>query len=318
MFYLLIGDKSRELEYSKIVDGIKKDNPGITERYFDAAQKEEESFLQAISINSMFASKELVVLKRAENIGKFWNFLKILKNFNINNKVVVIDYLCEKGSFAKKSMDEAKNMFKVVESYEEKNHSHLLPYLQEELGIDKKTAFLLIEMVGRDGNKVKNEVEKLKLFFEDAPFDMERAKKIVSVSKEYSIFDLIQELLGGEKENLLAHLQKEKDYMLFLYLMATELETLLKLKLLLDSRALTQISNYTSFKNKEFDQIKEYFYSGKGAPHPYVLFLKFKNLSRFSLSFLKSNMEKILDIESKVKMGLAVEDTLVEAYVLSF
>ena len=318
MFYLLVGDKSRELEYTKIINRIKNENPGISEKYFDAAQKEEEGFLQTISTNSMFSSKELVVLKRAEKISKFWNFLKILKNFNIANKIILIDFFSEKGSFSKKSSSEAKGLCKLVEVYQEKDRSYLLGYLQEELKIDKRTALSLLEMIGTDGSVVKNEVDKLKLFFNDSSFNLEKAKKLVSLTKEYSIFELIQGLLDGKKEPLIRHLKKESDHMLFLALFASELGMLLKLKLLVEAHEITQLSNYTAFKNKEFDKIKEYFYSGKGYPHPYVLFLKFKSLNKFSTSFLKKNLEKLLELESKIKMGLAVEDTLVEAYIVSF
>ena len=318
MFYLLVGDKSRELEYTKIINRIKHENPGISEKYFDATQKEDEGFLQAISTNSMFSPRELVVLKRAEKIAKFWNFLKILKNFNISNKIILIDFFSEKGSFSKKSSNEAKGLCKLVEVYQEKDHSYLLGYLQEELELDKRTAFSLLEMIGTDGSVVKNEVDKLKLFFSDSEFDLEKAKKLVSLSREYSIFELIQGLLDGKKEALVRHLKKEKDHMLFLSLFASELGTLLKLKLLVEEHDITQLSNYTAFKNKEFDKIKEYFYNGKGYPHPYVLFLKFKSLNKFSTPFLKKNLEKLLELESKIKMGLAVEDILVEAYIVSF
>jgi len=85
MNYFIAGDKNREILYDDLIKKIKVENPNITEKYYDATQKEEGEFFQAISFTSMFGGKELIVLKRAENLKKFSTFLKAFKNFSFNN-----------------------------------------------------------------------------------------------------------------------------------------------------------------------------------------------------------------------------------------
>ncbi|MGL4211241.1 MAG: hypothetical protein ACRCRT_06805, partial [Cetobacterium somerae] len=65
MFYFVYGDTPLPLKYEELMEKIKKSNPSIPMKVYDASQNEEDNFLESISINSMFAPKELVVLKRA-------------------------------------------------------------------------------------------------------------------------------------------------------------------------------------------------------------------------------------------------------------
>ena len=101
MLYFIYGDNPLELKYEDLKKEIIKKDPGIMPRYFDVSQKEDEDFLQAISINSMFGGSELLVLKRFELYKKPENFIKIMENYNIVNKDVIILYEEELNAFGK-------------------------------------------------------------------------------------------------------------------------------------------------------------------------------------------------------------------------
>ncbi len=328
MLYFLYGDIPLELKYNELIKKIREDNPGIAEKYYDAGLKEEEGFLQSLSINSMFGGTELLVLKRLNTMKKGDKFLSILENFIITNKIVVVTYeecLDEYGK-AKNALKKtdpilkvAPKLFKVTEARQAGEKKALLFYITRELSISEGEAQRLLDMLDDNSALVKNELEKIKLFLDGEPFSFERIEGIISYSKDYNLGILIGDFLAGNTSKLLKHLKHDKSYMGFLYALTGELDTLYKLKQLEKKGTISYSTSYNAFKDRVYNSVKDHFTTGAGRPmHPYPLFLKFKLLNRFREEFLLKKLNELLEIEYKFKSGQGDEEILVESFIATF
>lgn len=327
LLYFIYGDKPLELKYEDLKKEIVKKDPGIVPRYFDVSQKENEGFLQAISINSMFGGKELLVLKRFELMKKPEKFIKSVGNYNIVNKEIIILYEEELNAFGKASnpvtkklMGELAKNFKLIEARQSKEGKSLVFYVEKELEIKESDAEKLLDMIGRDSMKVRQEVEKIKLFLKGDKFSFENIKGIISISKEYHMKNLVDKFLSGDSENLLYHLKQERDYMSFIYILSSELDILLKLKMFQEKGTLPYSTSYRAFQDKVYQGIKGYFLKsdGKNSIHPYQLFLKFNLLNNYSSEFIMKKLRELLEIEYKFKSGQGNEEIMVESFIVSF
>ncbi|WP_319370304.1 hypothetical protein [uncultured Ilyobacter sp.] len=327
MLYFIYGDNPLELKYEDLKKEIIKKDPEIMPRYFDVSQKEDEEFLQAISINSMFGGSELLVLKRFELLKKPENFVKLMENYNIVNKDVIILYEESLNAFgkaenpvSKKLVDRISKNFKVIEARQGKDGKSLVFYVASELEIKENDAEKLLQMIGRDSMQVRQEVEKIKLLLDGEKFSFEKIKGIVTLSREYYMKNLVDEFLSGRKENLLYHLKHEKDYMSFIYIFSNELDILLKLKMLQEKGVLSYNTSYNLFKDRVYDGVKQYFLKGdgRGSIHAYQLFLKFSLLNNYTDKFLLEKLNEILEIEYKFKSGQVDEEIMVESFIAAF
>ena len=317
MFYFICGTESRELKYLEILDDIKKKNPGIQEFAFDVALKEDDKFFEKLNFNSIFGGKEILVLKRAEKLGNIEEVLTLVSNVEMDSKYVIIDFHTEGSKKNDKLftlLDEIgkKTETKVIKT--EEDEKNLSNYVKENLKTDTKETQRLLSLIGENPFKVKNEVEKIKSFLGDEPYDFEKIKNMISVQKEYFIYECVEKTIKGEIFEVMEYLKKTKEYMGFLYSMYGEVETLLKL-LELEDEGFRLRGDYNSFKS-EYEKIKKYFYVNKRPAHPYAVFSKYKNLKKFSRKKLRRLSYKCWEIEKDIKTGRLPMDIGVEALVM--
>lgn len=311
MLYVIAGDQSRELKVNKIIKEIKEKNPSLQEKYFDALLGEDQLFLQQASTNSIFGGQELLILKRAESIKKAEDLLKAIKNLDLSSKELVISIETDEKGLNKKTIELIKTTGELYETIEvKKNGKELVEYIKSEMQVDNKTALELLEMIGDNIIKLKNEMEKLKNFFYKKEFNINEAKKIISVKVEYNLFDQVDKLLKGNKKSVIEYLKKEKNGQLLLFWLGQELKELLKLSLLINEGKLINTNNYNQFKVK-FDENSEYFI-GK---HPYRVFKTMENLKYFDLPKLKFLLSELLDTEFKIKSGFGEEEMLIDILI---
>lgn len=315
MVYTIVGDNSRELEYDKILKKIRESNPNITEKIFDASQNEQEAFIASAQVNSMFGGKELLILKRAESIKKIADFLGILKIFDLSKKEIIIELEKSGNNFAKKAQETAKGLGQLILVKSATDGGNIRSFLQAELGISNKDAYVLKEMIGDDIQKIKTEIDKIKNFFNGEPFNMEEAKKIISIKEEFNIFEVIDKLLKGNKKNALKYIEEKGNCHLFLYNLAQEFKNLLKIKLLIKKGKLQSTSNYNSFQTG-FNASKEYFKNARGYMHPYGVFKKMENIKFFKINQLKDLLRLVHETEYKIKSGYSEEKILVELLIM--
>ena len=318
MIYFIGGKKQREFKYFEILEKIRKENVGISESFFDVDLKENEQFLEKININSIFLSQELVVLKRAEKLKNIEEILKYIANLEIVNKEIVIDYDKEDGKFGaklKKLLDELeKNRKMKVFLFQKETEEEIRAYIVNELGINGRDLALLLEMIGNNPFKVRNEVEKIKVFLNGEKFDIEKIKNVVSVEKEYQIYEMTRNILLNNPADVMRYLEQKKEYMGILYSLYSELETMYKISSL-KKRGRKFSRNYNAFK-MEFEEIKEVFKSNNRIPNSYVIFKKLELEQNYTNLNLKKLVFRCWEIEREIKTGKIEMETGVEMLIM--
>ena len=318
MIYFIGGKKQREFKYFEILEKIRKENVGISESFFDVDLKENEQFLEKININSIFSSQELVVLKRAEKLKNIEEILKYIANLEIVNKEIIIDYDKEDGKFGaklKKLLDELeKNRKMKVFLFQKETEEEIRAYIVNELGINGRDLALLLEMIGNNPFKVRNEVEKIKVFLNEEKFDIEKIKNVVSVEKEYRIYEMTRNILLNKPANVMGYLEQKKEYMGILYSLYSELETMYKISSL-KKRGRKFSRNYNAFK-MEFEEIKEVFKSNNRIPNSYVIFKKLELEQNYTNLNLKKLVFRCWEIERDIKVGKIEMETGVNVLIM--
>ena len=318
MIYFIGGKKQREFKYFEILEKIRKENVGISESFFDVDLKENEQFLEKININSIFLSQELVVLKRAEKLKNIEEILKYIANLEIVNKEIIIDYDKEDGKFGaklKKLLDELeKNRKMKVFLFQKETEEEIRAYIVNELGINGRDLALLLEMIGNNPFKVRNEVEKIKVFLNGEKFDIEKIKNVVSVEKEYQIYEMTRNILLNNPADVMRYLEQKKEYMGILYSLYSELETMYKISSL-KKRGRKFSRNYNAFK-MEFEEIKEVFKLNNRIPNSYVIFKKLEIEQNYTNLNLKKLVFRCWEIERDIKMGKIEMETGVNVLIM--
>lgn len=318
MIYFIGGKKQREFKYFELLEKIRKENVGISESFFDVDLKENEKFLEKININSIFSSQELVVLKRGEKLKNIEEILKYIANLEIVNKEIIIDYDKEDGKFGvklKKLLDEfSKNKQMEVFLFQKETEEEIRAYVVNELDINARDVAMLLEMIGSNPFKVRNEVAKIKIFLDGEKFDIEKIKNIVSIEKEYQIYEMTRNILLNNPADVMRYLEQKKEYMGILYSLYNELEIMYKISSLkMKGRKFSK--NYNTFKI-EFEEIKEIFKSNNRIPNSYVIFKKIELERNYTNASLKKLVFRCWEIEKDIKTGKIEMETGVEMLIM--
>lgn len=327
MIYFLYGDIPLQLKYEELLKKIRLENKGIQETFFDISQDEIDDIFTSLSSNNIFSPLTLIVIKKLEKLKDLSKFFKGISEFNYSQKILILTYEEFLNDFDKPTNEVDKNVLKIAEkiatliparkSLEKKS---LEFFIEKELGCSQYESEKFLEIIGDDFFKVKNEIEKIKNFFNGETFSIEKAINILSISKEYNLNKLVEDFLyKKEKENLLNYLQKEKNYMLFLNIFVEELTILMKLKNLQKRGIIFANISYNQFKADIYPNIKNLFKRDSFKfISEYPLFLKFKYLDSFSYDFFQEKLLKCLDAEYNFKSGLMDENIAIEMLINNF
>lgn len=327
MIYFLHGDTAPlQIKYGEIIDKIKSNNPSIPEKIFDTSLDEVTLFFDSISTNSIFSPKELIILKRAEDFKNLDGIAKSLKMYNLAQKEIVIvyeeflnDYGKIKNPIPKKTLDSFQEIAEIICFRKENEKKAIIFYIQHELNISEYEAEKFVELVGDDFFKVKNEVEKVKSFLDGDSFNLEKVKPLLSINEEYNLKNLIENfLISKNTKDLLHFVSKEKLHNNFIYGIAEELIFYLKLSSLAQDNILNKNISYKKFNEGIFENIKMFFLTDKGYPHPYTLFLKLKNIDIFDEFFLRKKLKELTYLEYSIKSGNLDVEIGVEDYIIGF
>lgn len=327
MIYFLHGDTAPlQIKYEEIIDKIKSNNPSIPEKIFDASLDEVTLFFDSISTNSIFSPKELIILKRAEDFKNLDGIAKSLKMYNLAQKEIVIiyeeflnDYGKIKNPIPKKTLDSFQEIAEIICFRKENEKKAIIFYIQHELNISEYEAEKFVELVGDDFFKVKNEVEKVKIFLDGDSFNLEKIKPLLSINEEYNLKNLIENfLISKNVKDLLHFVSKEKLHNNFIYGIAEELIFYLKLSSLAQDNILNKNISYKKFNEGIFENIKMFFLTDRGYPHPYTLFLKLKNIDIFDEFFLRKKLKELTYLEYSIKSGNLDVEIGVEDYIIGF
>lgn len=313
MIYFIYGDSEREQEAEKVVESIKKENNGISEKQFDFSQKEAESFLESVRQTSMFVSKELIVGKRAEQLKNIGEIIEILAMYNTDSKEIVIVYDDSDSTLNKKIITAAGKIAKVIDARKENKKKELLQYIKDNTGFSDKDAFRFMEMAGDEFLTLKNEIDKLKNYFSGKTISLEEAEGIITKSKEYKIYEVTAALLAGNKKEVYEYLAHTGNNMLFLYSLAKELQTILKIKFIMEEKSIVFTPNYNLFVRDVHPEIKTEFFG-----HPFALFKRFESSAKYQSDFIEEKLKELFQAELRIKNGNMDEDSSMVMFVAKF
>lgn len=318
MIYFIGGLSNREFKYFDIIESIRKNNQGIQESFFDVEAKEEDKFFEKISFNSIFSLKELIVLKRAEKLKNIEKILDYILSLDIENKEIVIDYSCEEGKFPSKlvkKIEELKNNKKIeVYLFLSSDDGSLKKYIETELKINEKESSMLIEMIGNDPFKVKNEVRKINVYLNGEKFDINEIKKIICVDKKFKLYEMTANILTNNPKETMSYLEETKEYMGILYSLYSELEDMYKLKVLV-KEGYNFSTSYNKFKG-EYENIKEIFKVNGRFQNSYSIFKKIERTKNYTINNLRKLIFRCWEIEKDIKNGKIEMETGVELLII--
>ena len=244
--------------------------------------------------------------------------LDYITALDLNKKEIVIDYAREDGKIPaklNKKLESLKKEKKMeVFLFLKEDDKDIKKYIQAELGISSNEANMLLEMIGKNPFKVKNEVEKIKIYLNGEKFEISKMKNVVSVQKEYKIYEMTENIFTGKAKEVIEYLETTKEYMGILYQLYNELEIMYKLSNLKASGK--NISGqYNAFKG-QFEEIKEVFKSNGRIPNYYSVFKKIEKLRNYSNRNLKKLVFRCWEIEKDIKTGKIGMDTGVEMLIM--
>ncbi|MGL5123558.1 MAG: hypothetical protein ACRC6K_05290 [Fusobacteriaceae bacterium] len=335
MLHFIYGDGTPfQLKYNNILNEIKNENPKIKEKYFDFSLNENEEFIQNISQNSIFSTKEIFVVKRLEKYKNIEKFTKIIEEFNLSEKDIIFSYEEFLNEFGKRTDESDKketdkknkiikkfeNLGKIYKARTEDFKKSTISFVEKELKISEKEAQKLIEIIGEDYYKVKGEVDKITSFLNGEEYSLEKIEGILIVSKEFHIKKLVERFFSeGEKNNLVDFLEKEKIYFQFLGSVLEELILFLKLKLLIENGVIRANISYNEFVVIYNEYGKRFINNiSKRIIPAYPIFLKIKIANKFHIEFLEDKIIELGDIEYEIKNGHITDEMGIFSFISRF
>lgn len=320
MLYFFYGNENLlDLELQKRKEDLLQ--KGYRIHIFDFSWKEEELFLNELSMNSMFLEKKAFLLKRTEKLksAQLQSLLKAIALFDISEKEILISFAeKEVGKSIEKELAKIEHQTICLKSEDQKKQ--LKKYIEEKLSLPSYDAEKLLEMLGNDFHKLEQESDKILQFLDGEKFNFETLVPILSIEKDYNIFFLLDEFLEKEtSEKLLEYLQRNpNDSSLFLYQLADTLLLVSKLSSLLDEGLIEENISYTDFK-ASFTSIQQYC-RGRGDRilHPYQVYLKIKVAKKYPVEFWLQKMKEVLFCEYNFKSGFIDISMSLSQFILGF
>ncbi len=209
--YLLMGEEEYYIDYltkliqnSSLKDHEKDFNLNIV-------YGKDTTVADIISISKQYpvmSEKKLVIVKEAQDLlkkdidGNSFDDLISYINSPLNSTILVLN-------FKHKSLDKRKAIYKAIlknglvfeskKLYENQAQDWIISYLQSfDFTIDKKSSFLITELLGTDINKIANELDKLIVLKSKVKtINSDDVEKFIGISKEFNVFELRKAI--GEK-----------------------------------------------------------------------------------------------------------------------
>ena len=165
-----------------------------------------------ISISKQYpvmSERKLVIVKQAQDLSKKdaeGNSLDDLINYvnhPLTSTILVLN-------FKHKSLDKRKAIYKAIlknglvfeskKLYDNQAQDWITSYLKSfEFNIDKKSTFLITELLGTEINKIANELDKLVVLKgKNKTINQDDIEKYIGISKEFNVFELRKAI--GERD----------------------------------------------------------------------------------------------------------------------
>lgn len=331
MFFFCYGTSPfLEFEIEKITKEVLEKYPGINQKFYDCSLKEEESFFISLQSNSIFSSFDFLILKRAEVLKSsgITKLIKSIKEYDLSKKVLLISYNLPmqydkpvaEYELTKTTIKNIEEIATLIDCTSTKEKSKIYAYIKEKLKISDKESKNLAEVLGDDYYTIKNEIDKIAIFLDGEDYSYEKIKNLISIDKEYSLKELLDEFFKTKNDiNLVDYINKNKDaYMGIIYMLGEEISTFLKLSSLINDGKIAPSMNYNVFKEL-YDDISYLFLSKNfKALHPYVVYLKLNSFEIEKEEFYIKKISDLLELEYRMKSGEGDIEVELPLYLMNF
>lgn len=241
MTYLLMGESNL---VNKSINDIKVNN-NINNNSISKYDLEVNSINEVImDINTynLFDDRKLVIVYNVSFIDDQDSLIKYLNNQN-DNILVLVSYV--KLDERKKFLKEIRKNSKVLEYFD----IDLTSYVKEsfkDYNISINNIMLLIDFCSNDYGRICNEIEKLKMYkYEEKEITIDDIKKLVKVSLDKNVFDLIKAINEKDVNNIFNIyydlINNNEDEIKIISILAKNYRTLLQVKHLITDHSDNEI-----------------------------------------------------------------------------
>jgi len=265
--------------------------------------------LASSQMSSFFSDEQLIIIKRffKNKSKKLQECLALeLKNHTNDNIIFWDDSSVDKRS---RLFKELKRVAKIYE-YKELNIFKLKEWLlnlftKENIEISQNLIDKCINMIGTNQFLLSQEVNKLILFLQSKNkkvVDINDIKEVIILSKEESIWELMDNLSFGNNKKALLILERlltaQSDFPLILSLILRQLRILYLVKIH-QERSSLEIAKVINL-------------------HPFIVTKYCKAAKRLSIIKIKRAFEKLLNLDFQIKQGIIEAKLGLDLFILSF
>ncbi len=202
---------------------------------------------------------------------------------------------------------------------------HINGVLKEEgKRIDPRALALLTARTGDDLQTISRELDKLVCYVGDRDrIDEGDVREVVSLSREqaiYEIMDAVGERDGSGALRLVSRLQEQSVHLLAIHsVVVRKVRQLLWAKGFTTAHAGAQSASgmsYGSFQKSLYKEITDADRTVTGAMAPYPAFRLVQQAARFTLDELAAAMERLLEVDIRLKSGGLEPERLVESVIV--
>ncbi|MCX8009697.1 MAG: DNA polymerase III subunit delta [Ignavibacteria bacterium] len=146
---------------------------------------------------SLFGGKKIIVITEFGSLKQKEKFVKYLENPSPSASIILVE-------FDKVNLDQNQTYKKFRDlgiAYESKKYyeNEILEFIQDrfkkkKINTDLEIAELLYESIGNNLAELEAEIDKVALAYDGKQISKEEVKKVIGVSREYTIFDLFNVL----------------------------------------------------------------------------------------------------------------------------
>lgn len=295
MLILLYGEdtyRSRQ-KLKEIVEKYKaKHQSGLNLVRFSNSEMNLDKIKEKIESVSMFDEKKLILLENPfQNSDFSEKLLEYTKKNKLKDNQDIILVILQEGKLA---ISKIKSKFSMLEEFPPLKDLFLTHWVKKEIEknnskISQSALRKLIVYTGNNLWQMNSEIGKLVSYAKGKEIQEEDIDLLINTNLETDIFKTIDALARKDKKTafnfLHKHLEKGDDQFYLLSMFVYQFRTLIKLKDLIERG------------------VPYYSLAKESGLHPYVVKKSSDQLRNFSIDSLKKIYRRLLDIDSKLKVG---------------
>lgn len=173
-----------------------------------------ENFINSISNDSLFEKNKIIIIDRTTD--KIVEILKIILNKNFDNLMIILKSVAlDKKSKLRSMFERDKNLI-IIPFYPDTSiilSSITRDFLKKKnLNISQSDINLIVDRCNGDRIFLNNELNKLETYLTfNKKIESKNLLKLINLSENYSIFDLIDSLLIGNTKRII-HILNENNF----------------------------------------------------------------------------------------------------------